>query len=221
MLAVVKYLGYYPLGSDVELNGVKIMQEYWNEYDKFIIPIGKKNVVSPFMQQVFYVISKDKIVFFVAIEYGLGHYYIFSISDKKSKLLEKKVNSQKEYNHFAVEINKVASSVKAYGRIIIGSRDQNYKIADSFFELIDTKVNVDYTLYIFTNNGEDRFYLEVYNPELVETSQNYVLIGKATKVVWRWETKEEGLQIVERRMLKNYVENKYICNSQERITFYR
>ena len=33
-----------------------------------------------------------------------------------------------------------------------------------------------------------------------------MLIGKATKVVWRWETKEEGLQIVERRMLKNYVD---------------
>lgn len=159
-----------------------------------LFTIGKKNVVSPFMQQVFYVISKDKIVFFVAIEYGLGHYHIFSISDKEAKKLEKKVIGIKEYNHFAVEINKVANGVKAYGRIIIGSRDQNYKIADSCFKLIDTKVNVGYTLYVFTNNGEDRFYLEVYNPELVETSQNYVLIGKATKVVWRWETKEEGLQ---------------------------
>lgn len=127
----------------------------------------------------------------------------------------------KEYNHFAVEINKVANGVKAYGRIIIGSRDQNYKIADSCFKLIDTKVNVGYTLYVFTNNGEDRFYLEVYNPELVETSQNYILVGRATKVVWRWETKEEGLQIVERRMLKNYVENKYTINNEERITFYR
>lgn len=221
MFAVVKYFGFYPLGSDIELNGVKIMQEYWNEYNKFIIPIGKKKVVSPFMQQVFYVISKDKIVFFVAVEYGLGHYHIFSISDKKSKNLEKKVISKKEYTHFAVEINKLANSVKVYGKVVIGSRDQNYEIADSFFKLIETKVNLGYTLYIFTNNGEDRFYLEVYNPEFVETSQTYVLIGKATKVVWRWETKEEGLQIVERRILKNYVENKYICNNQERITFYR
>ena len=65
MFVAVKYFGFYPLGSDVELDGVKIMQEYWNEYNKFIILIGKKNVVSPFMQQVFYVISKDKIVFFV------------------------------------------------------------------------------------------------------------------------------------------------------------
>ena len=47
------------------------------------------------MQQVFYVISKDKIVFFVAVEYGLGHYHIFMISDKKSKKLEKKVISKK------------------------------------------------------------------------------------------------------------------------------
>lgn len=68
MIAKVKYFEFYPLGSDVELNGIKIMQEYWNEYDKFIIPIGKKNVVNPFMQQVFYVVSKDKIVFFVDVE---------------------------------------------------------------------------------------------------------------------------------------------------------
>lgn len=221
MFAVVKYFGFYPLGSDIELNGVKIMQEYWNEYNKFIITIGKKKVVNPFMQQVFYVISKDKIVFFVAVEYGLGHYHIFSISDKKSKNLEKKVISKKEYNLFAVAINKVSNGVKVYGRVIIGARDQNYEIADDFFKLIETKGNLGYTLYIFTNNGDDRFYLEVYNPEFVETSQTYVLIGKATKVVWRWETKEEGLQIIERRILKNYVENKYICNNQERITFYR
>ena len=95
MIAKVKQFEFYPLGSDVELNGIKIMQEYWNEYDKFIIPIGKKNVVNPFMQQVFYVVSKDKIVFFVAVEYGLGHYHIFMISDKKSKKLEKKVISKK------------------------------------------------------------------------------------------------------------------------------
>ena len=95
MIAKVKYFGFYPLGSDVELNGIKIMQEYWNEYDKFIIPIGKKNVVNPFLKQVFYVVSKDKIVFFVAVEYGLGHYHIFMISDKKSKKLEKKVISKK------------------------------------------------------------------------------------------------------------------------------
>ena len=87
--------------------------------------------------------------------------------------------------------------------------------------MIDTQFKKDHTLYIFTNNGDDRFYLEVYNPEFVETSQNYVLIGKANKIVWKWWAKVEGLQIVERRLLKNYVENKYIGNNQERITYFR
>ena len=27
------------------------MQEYWNEYNKFIIPIGKKGAVSPFISK--------------------------------------------------------------------------------------------------------------------------------------------------------------------------
>lgn len=48
MFVAVKYFGFYPLGSDVELNGVKIMQEYWNEYNKFIISIGKKECCESF-----------------------------------------------------------------------------------------------------------------------------------------------------------------------------
>ena len=221
MFVKVRYFGFYPLGSDIELNGVKIMQEYWNEYKGIVIPIGKKNTVSPLGQQVFYVKSNELIIFFIAVEYGLGHYHIFTISERASKKLQHKLNGNKSYNPFAVVINKVGNYVKVYGRIIIGARDQNYKCPDSFFILIDTQFKVDHILYIFTNNGDDRFYLEVYNPEFVETSQNYVLIGKANKIVWKWETKVEGLQIVERRLLKNYVENKYIGNNQERITYFR
>ncbi len=221
MLVKCKYFGFYPLGSEVELEGIKIMKEYWNECNKFIIPIGKRNVVSPFMQQVFYVITNAKIIFFVAIEYGLGHYYIFTISNKASKRLEKKIIEKKVYNSFAVVINKVSNDIDIYGRKIWGARDRNYKCSDNFFKLIDTKINSEYSKYIFTNNGDDRYYLEVYNPELIETSQNYVLIGKASKVVWHWVTKEEGLQVIERRLLENYIENKYIWNNQENICYYR
>lgn len=221
MFVKCKYFGFYPLGSEVELEGIKIMQEYWNEYSKFIIPIGKKNVVSPFMQQVFYIISNEKIIFFIAVEYGLGQYHIFTISNKASKRLEKKIVGKREYHPFAVVINKASNDVVVYGRVIMGARDQNYKCPDNCFKLIDTKINLDYTQYIFTNNEVDRYYLDVYNPELVETSQNYVFIGKSSKVVWSWSNEKEGLQIIERRLLENYIENKYIWNNQEKICYYR
>ncbi len=221
MLVKCKYFGFYPLGSEVEINNIKIMKEYWNEYNKFIIPIGKKNVVSPFMQPLYYIISNGKIIFFVAIEYGLGQYHIFTISHNASKRLKKKIVGKREYKPIAVAINKVSNDVDVYGRKILGTRDQNYKCSDNFFKVIDTKVYLNYIQYTFTNNGEDRYYLEVYNAELVETSQNYVIIGKASKVVWRWRTKEEGHQIIERRLLKNNIENKYIWNNQETICYYR
>ena len=32
MFVKVSYLGFYPLGSDIEINNIKIMQLDWNEY---------------------------------------------------------------------------------------------------------------------------------------------------------------------------------------------
>lgn len=91
MFVKTYYFGFYPLGSDIELNGVKIMQLKWNTYERFVIPFGKREKVSPNFQQLFYVETEGKIIFFVAVEYGLGHYHIFTISDKATKRLSPKL----------------------------------------------------------------------------------------------------------------------------------
>ena len=64
MFVKVKYFGLYPLGSDVCFG------------------------------QVFYTKDDKRTVFFVAIEYGLGHYHIFSINDKTQQKLLHKVGSK-------------------------------------------------------------------------------------------------------------------------------
>ena len=43
MLVKVKYSGFYPLGSDVRVNGVEIMKSKWHRYKKPTITYGKKN----------------------------------------------------------------------------------------------------------------------------------------------------------------------------------
>ena len=92
MFVKVSYLGFYPLGSDIEINNIKIMQLDWNEYKKPVLIYGKKNVINPFYSQLFYVISKTNIAFFTAYEYGLGHYHVFSVSDKSSDKLSKRID---------------------------------------------------------------------------------------------------------------------------------
>ena len=92
MFLKASYLGFYPLGSDIEINNIKIMQLEWNEYKKPVLIYGKKNVVNPLYSQLFYVVSKTNIAFFTAYEYGLGHYHIFSISDKSYDKLSKNID---------------------------------------------------------------------------------------------------------------------------------
>ena len=91
MLIKVEYLGFYPLGSDVELENVPIMKKEWHLYNKAAFTYGKKNVVSPFLQQLFFVDSYEKTVFFVAVEYGLGHYHIFKTNEKTNEKLSAKI----------------------------------------------------------------------------------------------------------------------------------
>ena len=92
MFVKVSYLGFYPLGSDIEINNIKIMQLDWNEFKKPVLIYGKKNVINPFYSQLFYVVSKTNIAFFTAYEYGLGHFHIFSVSDKSCDKLCKKID---------------------------------------------------------------------------------------------------------------------------------
>ena len=90
MFVKVEYFGFYPLGSDVELNNVPIMKAEWNLYKKAAFTYGKKNIVSPFLEQLYYVKCNEGTIFFVAVEYGLGHYHIFRTDEKTNQKLSAK-----------------------------------------------------------------------------------------------------------------------------------
>ena len=89
MLAKAIYLGYYPLGGDLEIDGVKIMQFKWNCLRRpTILSFGKTiQGASPISSHVFVVTENEKTVFFLANECGIGKYHIWSFSDKVVKKL--------------------------------------------------------------------------------------------------------------------------------------
>jgi len=91
VFAIVKYFGFYPLGSDVCYNGLRIMQTNWEEYKHPVFVFGKRHIVNPCFGQVFYAKTDNQIVFFVAIEYGLGYYHIFSLNSRTQQKLFSKV----------------------------------------------------------------------------------------------------------------------------------
>ena len=89
MLAKVTYLGYYPLGGDLEIDGIKIMQFEWKCLLRpIILPFGKTiQGASPTFSHIFAVNENEKTVFFLANECGIGKYHIWSFSDKVLKKL--------------------------------------------------------------------------------------------------------------------------------------
>ena len=103
MFIKVNYLGFYPLGSDVEINGIPFMKLQWHAYKKPVFLYGKKTAIKPFYLQLFYVFSKTDIAFFAAYEYGLGQYHVFTVNEKQSKKLMKHIVSDEfTYNPTAV-----------------------------------------------------------------------------------------------------------------------
>lgn len=98
MLAKAIYLGCYPLGGDLEIDGVKIMQFKWNCLRRpTILSFGKTiQGVSPTSSYVFAVTEKEKTVFFLANECGIGKYHIWSFSDKVVKKI-------REYKKLRIE----------------------------------------------------------------------------------------------------------------------
>lgn len=62
MLAKAIYLGYYPLGGDLEIDGIKIMQFEWKRLLRpIILPFGKTiQGVSPTFSHVFAVTENEK-----------------------------------------------------------------------------------------------------------------------------------------------------------------
>lgn len=93
MIAKVTYFGFFPLGAEVSLLNTKIMQEKWNSCTVPVFAIGKKNVINPMFGEVYYVKNDEQAIFFVAIEYGLGHYHIFTFNEKSQEKLNRKIKN--------------------------------------------------------------------------------------------------------------------------------
>ncbi|MBR3843128.1 MAG: hypothetical protein IKM38_07675 [Christensenellaceae bacterium] len=221
MFVKTEYVGFYPLGSDVKINNIEIMKSKWHVYQKPVITYGKKKTASPLLKDLFYVVSKGHIQFFVAVEWGLGHYHIFTVNEKQSRKLSNHIGMQNDaYLPIAVHINKIGHSIRVYGRIVSGARDINFKVDDSTFILIETTVFEDFTRYAFTNNGDDRFYLDVYSPSMTDHTELFILIGKADKVIWHWNSKEAGEIYQEYKLLDTYVQLTRCCSTETEILYF-
>lgn len=95
MFVRVEYFGFYPLGADVCFDGVKILQAPWEKCRFPVFIFGKKQAADPAFGQVFYARNDGRTVFFVAVEYGLGHYHIFSLSDRAQKKMSRKLKNNR------------------------------------------------------------------------------------------------------------------------------
>ncbi|MBP5091135.1 MAG: hypothetical protein J6328_01040 [Bacilli bacterium] len=90
MFVKVDYLGFFPLGDDIAISSVHFMKCPWRSLNGTIIPIGKKNVVSPLSCSLFCAVENDEAVFFFASEYGYAHYHVYVPNEKSKIRLEKK-----------------------------------------------------------------------------------------------------------------------------------
>lgn len=81
-------------------------------------------------------------------------------------------------NYSAVIINKAINTIRIYNQDPCGGR-----LDDNIYKLLTEDYGKGLFKFSFTNNGEDRFYLEIYNPQYTDGSDNYIMINKADKVV--------------------------------------
>ncbi|MGN0814121.1 MAG: hypothetical protein ACI4MH_02680 [Candidatus Coproplasma sp.] len=198
MIVKAKYFGFYPLGSDVDVNGVHIMQREWKIVSGSAFVIGSKKIsngekVSAVGRKIYSVEENGKTVFFTAKEYGMGKYHIFLFSDRVNNKLSNRSKSIAINFYTAVVINKVDSSVKVYGKYV-SPGDMNGLIPDSFFKYVKEEKDGEDSVFYFTNTGIDEHRLFVKNPKSMERTENYIIIGKAEKVRWesKYNTKEEA-----------------------------
>ena len=89
MLAKVIYLGYHPLGDDLEIEGIKIMQHKWKVLHRPMVFAFGKSIkgANPTFSYTFVVKEKEKMVFFIADETEIGKYHIWGFSVKISERL--------------------------------------------------------------------------------------------------------------------------------------
>ena len=92
-LIIGQSIGYYPLGSDVEINGIRIMQEEWKTVKTLKLAVTKIKKTFHLRDDIFIVRKGEKVAVFSAYEYGIGKYFISIFNDKISaKLLNYKTD---------------------------------------------------------------------------------------------------------------------------------
>ena len=96
----------------------------------------------------------------------------------------------------------------------------NFQTEDSSFRFIDTATFTDFTRYVFTNSGDDRFYLDVYGPGMVDNSELSISIDKAEKIIGHWISPEIGEISQEYRLLDTYVELTRNCLGNKEILYF-
>jgi hypothetical protein len=80
---------------------------------------------------------------------------------------------------FAVIIYKTTHYVNVYNQDPSGGRHY-----DNIYTFLSSDAIDNILTFTFSNNGTDRFYLSVHNPDFCNESKKYILIGKADKIVW-------------------------------------
>ncbi len=98
MFAKVTYLGYHPLGGDLEIDNIKIMQLDWKRLRRPLVCAFGKSIQggNPTFAYTFVAEGNEKSVFFLANEYEMGKYHIWFFSDKATKKLRdyKKIKTE-------------------------------------------------------------------------------------------------------------------------------
>lgn len=145
---------------------------------------------------------------------GYDEKYYVSLINKYTKYLNmnRKTKQKWSYNkraekfeispvatYSAVIINKAKLIVRIYNQDPCGGR-----LDDNIYKLLSENIKDDVWNFSFTNNGEDRFYLEVYNPKYVDSSDNYIMINKADKVVWSYKSSEDNMN---ERQIRSFIYN--------------
>ena len=89
MFVKAVYLGYHPLGGDLEIDGIKIMQLKWKELRRPLVFAFGKSIkgTNPIFSYAFVAEENEKKVFFLAQECGIGKYHIWGFSTKTAEKL--------------------------------------------------------------------------------------------------------------------------------------
>ena len=96
MLTKAIYSGCYPLGGDLKIDGIQVMQSEWKYLHRpTVLPFGKTiQGVSPMFSQAYVVEKNKKLIFFLATESGIGKYHIWCFPDVTTEKLRSHKNLQ-------------------------------------------------------------------------------------------------------------------------------